>query len=100
VADAKGAAGRGAEGVGLLRSEFVFLGRTTAPSEDEQADVYSQCAKALRPGQPLVIRTLDVGGDKPLPHPLVPYRQDPKRVLPCRQQSDVWRASWVLTCDR
>jgi multiphosphoryl transfer protein len=71
--DAQEAMGKGAEGVGLLRSEFVFLGRTTAPTEDEQAEVYTAIAKALAPGQPLVIRTLDVGGDKPLPYlPMAP----------------------------
>ena len=64
---------KGAEGVGLLRSEFVFLGRKTAPNEDEQAAIYTDIAKALKPGQPLVIRTLDVGGDKPLPYlPIAP----------------------------
>ena len=47
---------KGAEGVGLLRSEFVFLGRK-APTEDEQAEIYTAIAKALAPGQPLVIRT-------------------------------------------
>lgn len=63
----------GAEGVGLLRSEFLFLGRAKAPTEDEQAEVYAAIAKALMPGQPLVIRTLDVGGDKPLPYlPIAP----------------------------
>jgi multiphosphoryl transfer protein len=71
--DAQEAAGKGAEGVGLLRSEFVFLERTKAPTEDEQAEVYTAIAKALTPGQPLVIRTLDVGGDKPLPYlPIAP----------------------------
>jgi multiphosphoryl transfer protein len=71
--DAKEATGKGAEGVGLLRSEFVFLDRTKAPTEDEQAEVYTAIAKALTPGQPLVIRTLDVGGDKPLPYlPIAP----------------------------
>jgi phosphocarrier protein FPr len=71
--DAQEAMGKGAEGVGLLRSEFVFLGRTKAPTEDEQAEVYTAIAKALTPGQPLVIRTLDVGGDKPLPYlPMAP----------------------------
>jgi multiphosphoryl transfer protein len=71
--DAQEAMTKGAEGVGLLRSEFVFLGRRTAPSEDDQAQVYGDIAKALRPGQPLVIRTLDVGGDKPLPYlPIAP----------------------------
>jgi phosphoenolpyruvate-protein phosphotransferase len=71
--DAQEATAKGAEGVGLLRSEFVFLGRTRAPTEDEQAEVYTAIAKALTPGQPLVIRTLDVGGDKPLPYlPIAP----------------------------
>src|SRR5215211_7475826 len=71
--DAQEAMTKGAEGVGLLRSEFVFLGRTKAPTEDEQAEVYTAVAKALTPGQPLVIRTLDVGGDKPLPYlPIAP----------------------------
>jgi phosphoenolpyruvate-protein phosphotransferase len=71
--DAQEAMRKGAEGVGLLRSEFVFLGRTKAPTEDEQAKIYTAIAKALAPGQPLVIRTLDVGGDKPLPYlPIAP----------------------------
>jgi phosphocarrier protein FPr len=71
--DAQEAATKGAEGVGLLRSEFVFLGRRTAPTEDDQAKVYTDIAKALAPGQPLIIRTLDVGGDKPLPYlPIAP----------------------------
>ena len=71
--DAQEAMTKGAEGVGLLRSEFVFLGRTRAPTEDEQAEVYTAVARALTPGQPLVIRTLDVGGDKPLPYlPIAP----------------------------
>jgi phosphocarrier protein FPr len=71
--DAQEAMTKGAEGVGLLRSEFVFLGRANAPTEDEQAEIYTAIAKALTPGQPLVIRTLDVGGDKPLPYmPMAP----------------------------
>jgi multiphosphoryl transfer protein len=71
--DAQEAGNKGAEGVGLLRSEFVFLDRAKAPTEDEQAEIYTAIAKALTPGQPLVIRTLDVGGDKPLPYlPIAP----------------------------
>ena len=71
--DAQAAMTKGAEGVGLLRSEFVFMDRRTAPTEDEQAQIYTDIAKALKPGQPLVIRTLDVGGDKPLPYlPIAP----------------------------
>ena len=75
--DAVAAMGKGAEGVGLLRSEFVFMGRSTAPSETEQEQVYADCARALQPGQPLVIRTLDVGGDKPLAYLPIPAEENP-----------------------
>jgi phosphocarrier protein FPr len=75
--DAQDAMTKGAEGVGLLRSEFIFLGRTVAPSEDEQAQIYTDIAAALRPGQPLVIRTLDVGGDKPLAYLPIPPEENP-----------------------
>jgi phosphoenolpyruvate-protein phosphotransferase len=75
--DAQEAMTKGAEGVGLLRSEFVFLGRTKAPTEDEQAEIYTAIAKALTPGQPLVIRTLDVGGDKPLPYLPIAREENP-----------------------
>lgn len=77
VQDAVDGQSRGAEGVGLLRSEFVFLNRTKAPTEDEQATVYADCARALAPGQPLVIRTLDVGGNKPLPYVPIPAEENP-----------------------
>jgi phosphotransferase system enzyme I (PtsI) len=51
------------DGVGLFRTEYLFLNRTTAPSEEEQAEVYSKVAEALSP-HPLVIRTADIGGDR------------------------------------
>jgi multiphosphoryl transfer protein len=57
----------GAEGVGLLRTEFLFLERDSMPSEDEQHAAYSRIAEALE-GRALVLRTLDVGADKPLPY--------------------------------
>jgi multiphosphoryl transfer protein len=57
----------GAEGVGLLRTEFLFLGRTAAPNEEEQLAAYRAVADALE-SRPLVIRTLDIGGDKPVPY--------------------------------
>lgn len=57
----------GAEGVGLFRTEFLFLDRTTAPDEAEQLAAYRQAAQAMGE-RPLIIRTLDVGGDKPLPY--------------------------------
>jgi phosphocarrier protein FPr len=58
----------GAEGVGLLRSEFLFLERHTAPDEDEQAAAYEAIVREVGPERLVVIRTLDVGGDKPLPY--------------------------------
>jgi phosphocarrier protein FPr len=66
LADAQASVSLGGEGVGLLRTEFLFLDRDTAPSEEEQVAAYRDIARALGPGRPLVIRTLDVGGDKPL----------------------------------
>ncbi len=65
--DVPAALANGAEGVGLLRTEFLFLERDSMPSEDEQYEAYSQIAAALE-GRPLVLRTLDVGADKPLPY--------------------------------
>jgi len=58
----------GGEGVGLLRTEFLFMERRTAPDEQEQTRAYEAIARALGPDRILVIRTLDVGGDKPLPY--------------------------------
>ncbi|WP_148713825.1 phosphoenolpyruvate--protein phosphotransferase [Chitinolyticbacter meiyuanensis] len=67
----------GGEGVGLLRSEFLYLERTDAPSEQEQTQIYSDIAKALGTERTLVIRTLDVGGDKPLPYLPMPAEENP-----------------------
>ena len=65
VAEAGGAVENGAEGCGLLRTEFLFMDRTTAPDEAEQQGAYQAIADALD-GRPLVIRTLDAGADKPV----------------------------------
>jgi len=65
AAEAGPAVAQGAEGCGLLRTEFLFLERATAPSEDEQLAHYQTIADALD-GRPLIVRTLDAGGDKPL----------------------------------
>jgi phosphocarrier protein FPr len=73
VAEAASAVAEGAEGVGLLRTEFLFLGRDDAPDEEEQHAALAAVADALD-GRPLVIRTLDVGADKPLPF----LAQDPE----------------------
>ena len=77
LSDAKQAVQLGGEGVGLLRSEFLFMGRAVAPTEDEQVEAYQQIAVALGPVRPLIIRTLDVGGDKPLPYLPIPKEDNP-----------------------
>ncbi|SNS44867.1 Phosphocarrier protein HPr /phosphoenolpyruvate--protein phosphotransferase /PTS system IIA component, Glc family [Sphingomonas laterariae] len=66
----------GAEGCGLLRTEFLFLDRADPPSEDEQAAVYADIARRLD-GRPLILRTLDIGGDKPVPYLPMPAEENP-----------------------
>ncbi len=67
VADAQLAIAHGAEGVGLLRTEFLYFDRDSPPDEHEQWEFYQAIAKVVA-HRPLIIRTLDVGGDKPLPY--------------------------------
>jgi phosphoenolpyruvate-protein phosphotransferase len=67
AADVQQALEAGAEGVGLMRTEFLFLARSSAPTEDEQFEAYRAMAQALN-GRPLIIRTLDIGGDKEVPY--------------------------------
>jgi len=66
----------GAEGVGLLRTEFLFLDRSELPGEEEQAQTLREIAVALD-GRPLVVRTLDAGADKPLPALPMPSEANP-----------------------
>lgn len=74
--EAEQAVTAGAEGIGLLRSEFLFLQRADPPSEDEQFAAYSAMTRALN-GLPLIIRTLDIGGDKEAPYLCLPPEQNP-----------------------
>lgn len=76
VADAKAAAAQGAEGSGLVRSEFLFLDRDDAPSEDEQHAAYQGIADAL-PDKPIIVRLLDVGGDKPAAYIPIDAEENP-----------------------
>ena len=77
LTDATKVAGLGGEGVGLLRSEFLFMERTDAPSEEEQFETYKSIAQAVGPENLLIIRTLDVGGDKPLAYLPIPKEDNP-----------------------
>ena len=76
IKDARAAIKIGAEGFGLLRTEFLYLDRTTSPTEAEQFSIYQEIAQLLD-NQPLIIRTLDVGGDKPLPYLQKPLESNP-----------------------
>jgi len=76
LSEAQAAARNGAEGCGLLRTEFLFLERETPPSEAEQHAEYQRLAEALS-GKPLTVRTLDVGGDKPIPYLPTPAEENP-----------------------
>jgi multiphosphoryl transfer protein len=79
--DVDAAVANGAEGVGLLRTEFLFLERDSLPTEDEQYAAYADMAERLQ-GRPLILRTLDVGADKPLPY--VPRRAEANPFLGVR----------------
>jgi phosphocarrier protein FPr/phosphocarrier protein len=76
IAEAQAAVRNGAEGCGLLRTEFLFLERQEPPSESEQAAEYQKIADILGT-RPLTIRTLDAGGDKPIPYLPLPHEENP-----------------------
>ena len=67
LADVEAAIENDAEGIGLFRSEFLFLGKTKAPTEEEQFEIYKTTLQKMA-GKPVVIRTLDLGGDKKVPY--------------------------------
>ena len=67
---------QGAEGVGLMRTEFLFLERGQTPDENEQLDIYLAMARALG-GRPLIVRALDIGGDKQVAHLELPVEANP-----------------------
>ena len=74
--DAKAAAAFGNEGVGLFRSEFVFMGREDIPNEEDQFKYYKEAIEACN-GKLCVIRTMDIGGDKPLAYLEIPHEDNP-----------------------
>ncbi|MDP0589737.1 MAG: phosphoenolpyruvate--protein phosphotransferase [Candidatus Endonucleobacter bathymodioli] len=67
----------GATGIGLLRTEFLYLNRSIEPSEDEQTEIYSNILGIMGKERPVIIRTLDVGGDKPLLYLPIPAEANP-----------------------
>ena len=83
----------GAEGIGLFRSEFLFLDRRAPPDEREQYLAYRRTLEAMA-GRPVVIRTLDIGGDKPLPYLDMPQEENPflgtRGLRLCMRHSDLF----------
>jgi phosphocarrier protein FPr len=94
AAEAEQAVNAGAEGVGLLRTEFLFLQRSHPPSEDEQLAAYTQMTQALN-GLPLIVRTLDIGGDKAVPYLNLPAEENPflgvRGIRLCLQRPDLFK---------
>ena len=93
--DAKGAVANGAEGVGLFRTEFLYMGRDTLPSEEEQFQAYKQVAEAFSKDNPVVIRSLDIGGDKELPYLDLPKEMNPflgyRAIRLCLDRPDIFK---------
>jgi phosphocarrier protein FPr len=76
VAEVAPALRKGAEGIGVLRTEFLFMERPSAPSEEEQLATYRSIAQVLGK-RPFIVRTLDAGGDKPIPYIEMPSEENP-----------------------
>ncbi|MFB9133524.1 phosphoenolpyruvate-protein phosphotransferase PtsI [Vibrio olivae] len=76
VKDCEGVLRNGGEGVGLYRTEFLFMDRTSLPTEEEQYEAYKEVAEAMH-GEAVIIRTMDIGGDKDLPYMDLPQEMNP-----------------------
>jgi phosphoenolpyruvate-protein phosphotransferase (PTS system enzyme I) len=94
VAGARAAIEAGAEGVGLLRSEFLYLERPSLPDEEEQYQAYKTIADAFG-NQPVILRTLDIGGDKELTYLSLPPEQNPflgvRAIRLCLARPDLFK---------
>ena len=92
--DIKDALDRGAEGVGLLRTEFIYLNMDRMPDEELQFEKYSNVAKGFN-GAPVILRTLDIGGDKQLPYLELPYEMNPflgvRGIRLCLKNQDLFK---------
>ncbi|MFV9568555.1 phosphoenolpyruvate--protein phosphotransferase [Thermoanaerobacter mathranii] len=92
--DVKSALANGAEGVGLFRTEFLYMDRTTLPTEEEQFEAYKEVAERME-GKPVTIRTLDIGGDKGLPYLDMPKEMNPflgyRAIRLCLDRTDIFK---------
>jgi phosphotransferase system enzyme I (PtsI) len=92
--DLKGVIENGGEGVGLYRTEFLYMGRDQLPTEEEQFESYKAVLEGLS-GKPVVVRTLDIGGDKELPYLELPKEMNPflgfRAIRLCLEEQDIFR---------
>ncbi|MFU1768896.1 phosphoenolpyruvate--protein phosphotransferase [Mammaliicoccus sciuri] len=92
--DLEGVKNNGAEGIGLYRTEFLYMGRDNMPSEEEQFEAYSKVLKEMD-GKRVVVRTLDIGGDKELSYLNLPKEMNPflgyRAIRLCLDQTDIFR---------
>ena len=93
--DAVKAMEKDGEGVGLFRTEFLFMDRTSLPTEDEQFEAYKTAAVVLK-GKPLIIRTLDIGGDKEIPYLGLEKEENPfmgfRAIRYCLKNRDMFKS--------
>ncbi|MFF2446033.1 phosphoenolpyruvate--protein phosphotransferase [Neobacillus sp. NPDC058068] len=92
--DLKGVVANGGEGVGLYRTEFLYMGRDQLPTEDEQFEAYKAVLEGMA-GKPVVVRTLDIGGDKELPYLELPKEMNPflgfRAIRLCLEEQGIFR---------
>ncbi len=84
----------GAQGIGLYRTEFLYMGRDQMPTEEEQFEAYKEVLEAMD-GKRVVVRTLDIGGDKELSYLNLPEEMNPflgyRAIRLCLAQQDIFR---------
>ncbi|MGO4923622.1 phosphoenolpyruvate--protein phosphotransferase [Ligilactobacillus ruminis] len=92
--DVLGANDNGAEAVGLFRSEFLYMNSNELPTEDEQYEAYKSALEGMN-GKQVVVRTMDIGGDKELPYLPLPEEQNPflgyRAIRICLNRQDIFR---------
>ncbi|MED3574452.1 phosphoenolpyruvate--protein phosphotransferase [Cytobacillus praedii] len=92
--DLEGVINNGAEGIGLYRTEFLYMGRSQLPTEEEQFESYKTVLQGMS-GKPVIVRTLDIGGDKKLPYLSLPEELNPflgfRAIRLCLEQQDMFR---------
>ncbi|WP_409291986.1 phosphoenolpyruvate--protein phosphotransferase [Peribacillus sp. SCS-37] len=92
--DLEGVKANGGEGIGLYRTEFLYMGRDQLPTEDEQFEAYKAVLEGME-GKPVVVRTLDIGGDKELPYLDLPKEMNPflgfRAIRLCLEEQGIFR---------